>query len=148
MKKSIFFELTPAIFFTAGAYIFPIVILFVYTYKLNGNVSIFNTLNFQIFKFTTYQAVLSTMLAVAMGLPGAYLIGRTKFKFKGIFMALSTVPFVMPSISMTLGFISFFGHSGVLNAYFLWPIFRVRFEPLFTLLGVVMGIEIEKFHFR
>jgi thiamine transport system permease protein len=139
MKKSTFFELTPAIFFTVGAYIFPIVILFVYTYKLNGNVSIFNTLNFQIFKFTTYQAFLSTMLAVAMGLPGAYLIGRTNFKFKGIFAALSTVPFVMPSISMTLGFISFFGHNGILNAYFLWPIFHVRFEPLFTLLGVVMG---------
>ncbi len=139
MKKKSFLELTPAVLFTVGAYIFPLTMLFVYTYKIGGNISIFNDLNFQIFKFTTYQAILSTMLAVAMGLPGAYLIGRTRFKFKGIFAALSTVPFVMPSISMTLGFISFFGHNGLLNAYFLWPIFHVRFEPLFTLLGVVMG---------
>lgn len=139
MKKSTFFELTPAVIFTAGAYILPILALFLYTYGIGGKISIFNTLNFQIFKFTTYQAVLSTLLAIAIGLPGAYLIGKTRFKFKGIFTALSTVPFVMPSISMTLGFISFFGHTGVLNSYFLWPVFHVRFEPLFSLLGVVMG---------
>ncbi len=139
MNKRSFFELAPALLFTVGAYIFPIAMLFIYTYGMGGKISIFNALNFQIFKFTTYQAILSTILAVAMGLPGAYLVGRTRFKFKGIFAALSTVPFVMPSISMTLGFISFFGHSGILNTYFLWPIFHVRFEPLFTLLGVVMG---------
>jgi thiamine transport system permease protein len=123
----------------AGAYILPMIFLALYTSSIGGKLSVFNTLNIHIFTFTFYQAMLSTVMAIAIGLPGAYLLGKTKFKFKGIFTALSTVPFVMPSISMTLGFITFFGHSGILNSYFLWPIFHVRFEPLFTLLGVVMG---------
>ncbi|MGC8610980.1 MAG: ABC transporter permease [Athalassotoga sp.] len=137
MKNRYIFSIMPAAIFTAVFYLLPVIVLFVYTYKTGTFV--FNSLNLQILKFTSYQAFLSTLMSFAMGLPGAYLIGRTRFKFKGIFAALSTVPFVMPSISMTLGFISFFGHNGIFNSYFLWPIFHVRFEPLFTLLGVVMG---------
>ncbi len=137
MKRRYVLSLLPAAIFTAVFYLLPIIILFVYTYKTGT--SVFNSLNLRIFEFTLYQALLSTLMSFAMGLPGAYLLGRTRFRFKGIFAALSTVPFVMPSISMTLGFISFFGHNGIFNSYFLWPIFHVRFEPLFTLLGVMMG---------
>lgn len=137
MKKHYIGALLPAVIFTAVFYILPLSVLFMYTYK--GDNSILNPINLKILRFTSYQAILSTFLAFAIGLPGAYLIGRTRFKFKRMFSALSTVPFVMPSMSMTLGFISFFGHNGIFNSYFLWPLFHVRFEPLFTLLGVVMG---------
>ncbi len=139
MRKKAFFELMPATIFMASAYLIPIVMLVIYAFEIGGKMSIFTSLNIHILEFTLYQAVLSTLLAMVIGLPGAYLIGRTKFKFKSIFTALSTVPFVMPAISMTLGFITFFGHSGILNSYFLWPLFHVRFEPLFTLLAIVMG---------
>ena len=139
VKKKSTFELTPAIAFMAGAYLVPFILIVVYAVKFGGKVSIFTPLNSHVVYFTFYQAILSTILAIAVGLPGAYLIGRTNFKFKYVFSALSTIPFVMPSISMALGFYSFFGYNGILNTYFLWPIFHLRFEPLYSLMGIVMG---------
>ncbi len=139
MKRKDILEMTPATVFMAGAYLVPFILIVVYAVKLGGEISIFTPLNSRIVSFTFYQAVLSTILAIVIGLPGAYLIGRTNFKFKYVFSALSTVPFVMPSISMALGFYTFFGHNGILNSYFLWPLFHLRFEPLFSLLGIIMG---------
>ncbi len=139
MKKWNVFEIAPATIFMAGAYFVPFVLIIIYAVSLGGEISIFTPLNLHIVSFTFYQAMLSTILAIVVGLPGAYLIGRTEFKFKYVFSALATVPFVMPSISMALGFYTFFGYNGILNSYFLWPLFHVRFEPLFSILGIVMG---------
>ncbi len=139
VKRRESFELTPAVIFMAGAYVIPLGAIIFYALRSGTNLSVFSPLNLHIMYFTFYQATLSTMLAFILGLPGAYLIGRTTFKFKSAFSALSTVPFVMPSISMALGFFTFFGHNGIFNSYFLWPIFHVRFEPLYSLLGIVMG---------
>jgi len=49
------------------------------------------------------QALLSTLLSVALGLPGAYLLARYDFPGKGLVRALTTVPFVLPSIIVVLG---------------------------------------------
>ena len=125
--------------FMVGVYVIPLGVIIFYALKNGTSLSAFSSLNLHIMHFTFYQAILSTLLAFALGLPGAYLIGRTTFKFKSAFSALSTVPFVMPSISMALGFFTFFGHNGIFNSYFLWPIFHVRFEPLYSLLGIVIG---------
>jgi thiamine transport system permease protein len=59
---------------------------------------------------------LSTILSVALGLPGAWLLSRFDFPLKGLVRALTTVPFVLPSIIVVLGFVRFFGNNGVLNA--------------------------------
>ncbi|MFN8126696.1 MAG: ABC transporter permease subunit [Candidatus Nanopelagicales bacterium] len=48
--------------------------------------------------FTTYQAVLSTLLTVAIALPGAAVLARFRFRFRGTVEALSVVAFVMPTV--------------------------------------------------
>jgi thiamine transport system permease protein len=70
----------------------------------------------RIIGFTFQQALLSTLLSVALGLPGAWLLARFDFPLKGLVRALTTVPFVLPSIIVVLGFVRFFGHNGVLNS--------------------------------
>ncbi len=139
VKKREFFEMLPAIVVVAGAFLLPLSLITIYAFNTKGELAFFSPLNLHVIKFTFYQAILSALLATVIGLPGAYLIGRTDFKFKGVFSALSSIPFVMPSVSMALGFFTFYGSKGVLNEYFLWPIFHVRFEPLFSMLGIVMG---------
>jgi thiamine transport system permease protein len=139
VKKRENIELLPTIVLMVGAFLIPLFLIVLYAFKSEGGLNFFSPLNLHVVKFTFYQAMLSALLATALGLPAAYLIGKTSFKFKGIFSAFSSVPFVMPSVSMALGFFTFYGSNGLLNEYFLWPLFHVKFEPLFSLLGIVMG---------
>ena len=57
--------------------------------------------------FTLWQAVLSTVLTLALAIPGAYLLYRRSFPGERIVKALITVPFVLPSIVVAVGFAVF-----------------------------------------
>jgi thiamine transport system permease protein len=57
--------------------------------------------------FTLWQAVLSTVLIVALAIPGAYLLYRRSFPGERLVKALITVPFVLPSIVVAVGFAVF-----------------------------------------
>ena len=57
--------------------------------------------------FTLWQAVVSTVLTVALAIPGAYLLYRRSFPGERIVKALITVPFVLPSIVVAVGFAVF-----------------------------------------
>ena len=65
--------------------------------------------------FTTWQAMVSTALAVALGLPAAYLFARYEFPGKSVLKALTTVPFVMPTIVVAMGFVALLGPAGIVN---------------------------------
>ena len=65
--------------------------------------------------FTIWQAAVSTFLSLIVGLPIAYLFARFEFPGKTILKALSTVPFVMPTIVVAIGLVSLLGPSGILN---------------------------------
>ncbi|MCF7940389.1 MAG: iron ABC transporter permease [Spirochaetia bacterium] len=65
--------------------------------------------------FTFLQAAVSTLAALALGLPGAYILSHYQFRGKRLLQSLSQLPFVLPSILVVLGFVIFFGNSGVLN---------------------------------
>ncbi len=57
--------------------------------------------------FTLWQAVVSTVLTVVLAIPGAYLLCRRFFPGERIVKALITVPFVLPSIVVAVGFAVF-----------------------------------------
>ncbi|ASJ09854.1 ABC transporter [Thermococcus sp. P6] len=65
--------------------------------------------------FTISQAIGSTLLTLLLGLPGAYIFAKYDFPGKGLVKAILTVPFVMPSVMVALGFILLFGKSGILT---------------------------------
>jgi thiamine transport system permease protein len=64
---------------------------------------------------TTAQAGLSALLAVVLGLPGAYAMSHLRFPLKRLFHALTLVPFVLPSIVVVICMVSFWGRSGVVG---------------------------------
>jgi thiamine transport system permease protein len=91
---------------------------------------------FGLFGFTTYQAVLSTLASLALGLPGAYLLARYEFPGRRTVRSLTLVPFVLPSIMVAVGFAAMFGANGPLNRT-LAAVGLPRVELMFTL-GIIV----------
>lgn len=65
--------------------------------------------------FTFYQAALSTLLTLLLGLPLAYLFARYDFPGKGIFRALTALPFMLPTVVVAAGFNALLGPRGWVN---------------------------------
>jgi thiamine transport system permease protein len=69
-------------------------------------------------EFTAYQAVLSTLASLALGLPLAYLLARFEFRGRRTLRSLTILPFVLPSIMVAVGFVATFGSNGTVNEVF------------------------------
>jgi thiamine transport system permease protein len=65
--------------------------------------------------FTIWQATLSTLLTVVLALPGSYVFARYDFPGKSLIQALTTVPFVLPTMVVSLAFTALLGPRGLLN---------------------------------
>lgn len=63
--------------------------------------------------FSAGQALASTLLTLAAGLPAAYVFARYDFPGKTVLRALLTVPFVMPTVVTAAGFYALLGPGGV-----------------------------------
>ncbi len=70
---------------------------------------------FHVLLFTFYQAFLSTLLTLLIGLPCAYLFARFDFHGKSLLRALTTVPFMLPTVVVAAGFNALLGPRGWIN---------------------------------
>ena len=66
-------------------------------------------------RFHFYQATLSTLLTLLLGLPSAYLFARYDFRGKSLLRALTAVPFMLPTVVVAAGFNALLGPRGWLN---------------------------------
>ena len=67
--------------------------------------------------FTTWQAALSMVLTLLLGLPLAYLFAHYEFRGKTLLRALTTIPFVMPTVVVAAGFTALIGDTGMVNQW-------------------------------
>ncbi len=65
--------------------------------------------------FTTWQAALSTLLTLLIALPGAYVFGHFQFRGRELLKALTTIPFVMPTVVVAAAFRALLGPHSQLN---------------------------------
>ncbi len=65
--------------------------------------------------FTLWQASLSTLLTLALGLPGAYLFAHYQFRGKALLQALTGIPFLMPTLVVATAFNALLGPGGWVN---------------------------------
>jgi len=65
--------------------------------------------------FTLYQAALSTILTLAVGIPAAVLFAHYTFPGKALLRALTAVPFMLPTVVVAAGFSALLGPRGWLN---------------------------------
>jgi thiamine transport system permease protein len=73
---------------------------------------IFSTEVCSALSFSLLQAGASTILAVIVGLPGAFLVAKYRFRGRKLLFSLSAVPFCLPPLLVILSFILYYGNSG------------------------------------
>jgi thiamine transport system permease protein len=66
--------------------------------------------------FTLWQAILSTILTLILGLPGAYLFAHYNFRGKSLLQALTGIPFLMPTLVVAAAFNALLGSNGWVNS--------------------------------
>jgi thiamine transport system permease protein len=69
----------------------------------------------QILWFTVWQAAVSTVLTLMLGLPGAYVLARYRFPGRSLLRALTGVAFVMPTLVVAAAFNALLGPHGWVN---------------------------------
>jgi len=117
-------------------YFYPLSSILALSFAPEGHVSLaalgklFRTSYYlQTLWFTIWQAALSTLLTVGLALPGAYVFARYDFPGKSLVQALTTVPFVLPTIVVALAFTALLGPRGLLNLA-LMALLRLDRPPL------------------
>ncbi len=68
-----------------------------------------------VLRFTFFQALASTLLTLAFGLPLAFLFARFDFPFKNLLRTLTAIPFMLPTVVVAAGFSALLGPRGWLN---------------------------------
>lgn len=79
--------------------------------------------------FTFWQATLSTLLTLALGLPGAYLFAHYNFRGKALLQALTGIPFLMPTLVVAAAFNALLGPNGWINIG-LMQLFKLSGPPI------------------
>ena len=79
--------------------------------------------------FTFFQAALSTLATLLVGLPGAYLLARFRFRGQSVLRALTAVPFVLPTLVVAAGFNALLGPRGWANLGLL-ALFGLEAPPI------------------
>ena len=79
--------------------------------------------------FTIWQAFLSTILTLLLGLPGAYLLARFDFPGKSFLRAITGIPFVLPTLVVAASFSSILGEKGWINVL-LMSLFKLTNPPI------------------
>ena len=57
--------------------------------------------------FTIWQAALSTVICLLLGVPGAYILYRRQFRGRNALRVLITLPLVLPTIVIAIAFVAF-----------------------------------------
>jgi thiamine transport system permease protein len=96
-------------------------------------------LAFHTLLFTFYQAALSTLLTLALGLPAAFLFARYTFRGKALLRALTAIPFMLPTVVVAAGFNALLGPRGWVNLGMM-DLFHLRSAPIAIVgtLGVIL----------
>ncbi len=103
-------------------YFYPLASIFGVSFAPDGNFDlnqlkrlVQSNVYLRIFWFTSWQALLSTVATLILALPGAYVFARYQFKGKALINALTTVPFVLPTVVTAAAFQALLGSGGLIN---------------------------------
>lgn len=104
----------PAAFLTAFLVV-PLLAIGRQTWSAHAWLTLTSTEPWRIASLAAIQALLSTALALLIGLPIANVVSRYRFHGRALLQAIATVPFVLPTVVVALAVRSLIGeHSGLL----------------------------------
>jgi putative spermidine/putrescine transport system permease protein len=90
---------------------------------------------------TILVSVSSTFFCLVLGYPTAYLLARSKSRYKTLMIMLVVMPLFVGTAVRAAGWIVVFGHQGALNALLVWlGIIAEPLEIMYTTTAVIVGI--------
>ena len=131
-RQRSFFWIFP-ILFMAGFYFLPMASILGHTFTSGSDSLSTNQINWtiagRVVGFTFYQAILSTLITLLVGIPSSYLFGRFSFRGKNLLRILSTLPFILPTVVVAAGFNALIGPKGWLNLLIM-DILQISTPPI------------------
>ncbi|MFN8432844.1 MAG: iron ABC transporter permease [Anaerolineales bacterium] len=128
----------PTLLFLLSFFFFPLFNILSLTFNLETLTDLSNLhITYHALIFTFYQAILSTLLTFALGLPAAILFSKFNFRGKSLLRALTAVPFMLPTVVVAAAFNSLLGTHGIfptLSSFFFpqLPIANYQFQGTLT----------------
>jgi thiamine transport system permease protein len=120
LRLLLFLVFVIPIAFMAFFFFYPLINIFRLSLTYEALVAFFARAYFRkIIWFTTWQAALSTALTLIAGLPAAYLFARYTFPGRGLLKALTTIPFVMPTVVVAAAFRALLSPNGPVNQFLM-----------------------------
>ncbi|HSG44475.1 MAG TPA: iron ABC transporter permease [Anaerolineales bacterium] len=104
--------------FLSVAFFFPLSKILALTFNVDSLISNNLQIGYNALSFTFYQATLSTLLTLIIGLPSAVLFSRYDFLGKSLLRALTAVPFMLPTVVVAASFNALLGSRGLLSNIF------------------------------
>jgi len=84
---------------------FPLATIAVRGARIDGLIDTYTNVSIlKMLWFTTWQAVASTALCLAVSLPATYVLSRYQFRGQRLFLALLTTPFLLPTVVVGAAF--------------------------------------------
>jgi len=94
--------------------------------------AVFHPETFFALKFSLMTSVVAMTIAIIIGIPSAYFMARSSFRFKGILETILELPLVMPPLIVGVGLLFLLGH-GMLGTFLA----KIGINFIFTPLGAV-----------
>jgi len=88
--------------------------------------------------FTLWQAVLSTLLTLLLGVPGAYVFARYRFPGRSLLRSITLVPFVLPTVVVGVAFLAVLGPGSPLGIDLRGTIWAILIAHVFYNLSIVI----------
>jgi len=131
----------PGAFISLGLLVFAFLLFF--TLYLSQDSQLFTPIDNRIYgllKFTLYQAFLSTVLSLVVGVLLAWALAhQSYFRGRGLLVALFSSSLVLPTLIVVFGLIGIFGRNGYLNQVSLF-LFDTSFGAyLYGLGGILLA---------
>ena len=106
------------------AFFFPLSRIIAFTFNFESITLENLRIAHQALGFTFYQATLSTLITLLLGLPSAYLFARYNFPGKSFLRTLTAVPFMLPTVVVAASFNAMLGSHGFLSVFIHLPNFQ------------------------
>jgi len=107
------------IIFTVYPVAFVLLQGFLYDLTKSPLVILTSVLTYRALVFSFVETVLSVVVTVVLGLPGAFIFSKLNFRGRKTIQTLLIVPFILPPIVVVVGFLRVFGSFGWLDSFLM-----------------------------
>lgn len=119
-----------------------------YTFTLQNYADLFKPIYLQIFVYSLWVSLITTVICLVLGYPFAYFIANVQQKYKILLFMLIMIPFWTNSLVRTYAWMTILRTNGIINSYLIqFGIIKQPLQLLYTNGAVILGLVYTLFPF-